>query len=378
MEGQAHTGELPALNTAVEPPPGLERAYFGICSGDVRLTRMFDHSIPGILRVPLEQVQRSNTTILWVDADKLATADNVHNVWTAAAGNGRGVIVPLPTQHDEDRFCALSTQEKVFVTSHCSCRYFDHYKYPMRFSIASNGNFIRAKRCKESKHQRNDKHSMHVRRTVLRRVAEVWVSLLMSSVPEGPVGICNEGVTVAAVGQAHTGEPPAAVLCPDHTRISTVSLHTGVTPENDNKCQRKRSRSRTNKRNRVSAFPTDAKERERDRKNADKEAGIERKKPVKRAKFVEDHDDDCGQDLSSIVKDINTYLVEPAEEMADPEVTPMFDGIEQVMLWGSRLWKPNNSFIYWAQNLSDIQEQVKLQPGMVVTELSCDLSLIHI
>ena len=48
-----------------------------------------------------------------------------------------------------------------------------------------------------------------------------------------------------------------------------------------------------------SSFPTEAKERERDRRRQEKEQGIERE-VVKRKKVCEDHYDDCGDDLSSI------------------------------------------------------------------------------
>ncbi len=49
----------------------------------------------------------------------------------------------------------------------------------------------------------------------------------------------------------------------------------------------------------VSAFPTDQKVREQEARRAAKEAGQEIVR-VKRKKFVEDHHDDCGEDLSSI------------------------------------------------------------------------------
>ena len=56
------------------------------------------------------------------------------------------------------------------------------------------------------------------------------------------------------------------------------------------------------------AFPTDSKERQTKKKNEDKAKGIERE-VKKKKKFVEDHHDDCGDDLNSIVNDINTYSV---------------------------------------------------------------------
>ena len=47
------------------------------------------------------------------------------------------------------------------------------------------------------------------------------------------------------------------------------------------------------------AYPTDAKEREKARRKAEKEAGVE-KVVQKRKKIMEDHFDDCGEDLSSL------------------------------------------------------------------------------
>ena len=47
------------------------------------------------------------------------------------------------------------------------------------------------------------------------------------------------------------------------------------------------------------AYPTDATERERERRKAEKEAGVERT-VVKRQKIVEDHHDDCGDCLDSL------------------------------------------------------------------------------
>ena len=47
------------------------------------------------------------------------------------------------------------------------------------------------------------------------------------------------------------------------------------------------------------AYPTDSKTREKAKKKADKKAGIERP-VVKRKKIMEDHYDDCGDDMSSL------------------------------------------------------------------------------
>ena len=55
------------------------------------------------------------------------------------------------------------------------------------------------------------------------------------------------------------------------------------------------------------ALPTDSRERQKIKEKADKEAGIEKVKK-KKTKFIEDHHDDCGNDVSSIVPDLDNYL----------------------------------------------------------------------
>merc|ERR1712051_687184 len=52
------------------------------------------------------------------------------------------------------------------------------------------------------------------------------------------------------------------------------------------------------------AYPTDAKEREKERRKTEKEQGIERK-VVKRKKVLEDHHDDCGDNMDSL-SDLDT------------------------------------------------------------------------
>ena len=54
----------------------------------------------------------------------------------------------------------------------------------------------------------------------------------------------------------------------------------------------------------VSAFPTDSKERERDAKNLRKAQGLEAKEKKNKVFKVEDHFDDCGEDLSSLGPDL--------------------------------------------------------------------------
>ena len=53
------------------------------------------------------------------------------------------------------------------------------------------------------------------------------------------------------------------------------------------------------------SFPTDAKEREKAKRKADKEAGVD-KQVQRRKKVMEDHYDDCGDDMSSL-HDVDTH-----------------------------------------------------------------------
>ena len=70
------------------------------------------------------------------------------------------------------------------------------------------------------------------------------------------------------------------------------------------------------------------------RKN-DKEAGIERV-VVKKVKRVEDHYDDCGDCLDSIVKDVNTYGIFDGSDDSEEEFTEnsIYHNIGLHMLWG--------------------------------------------
>ena len=62
----------------------------------------------------------------------------------------------------------------------------------------------------------------------------------------------------------------------------------------------------------TSAFPTDSKERQTKQKNADKAAGIER--VVKKKNLpVEDHCDDCGEDISSLTTDAEDFMFQESD-----------------------------------------------------------------
>ena len=67
---------------------------------------------------------------------------------------------------------------------------------------------------------------------------------------------------------------------------------------------------------RLQLFPTDAKAREKERRKAAKEAGNEHV-VKKRKKIMEDHHDDCGEDLSSLTEEQGTALCHPCDHDSD-------------------------------------------------------------
>ena len=82
------------------------------------------------------------------------------------------------------------------------------------------------------------------------------------------------------------------------------------------------------------AFPTDAKEREKAHRKADKEQGIE-KVVKKRKKIMEDHHDDCGDDLSSLHDTTEAmFSVEPT--IFHVSLTPMMLCLMKTMTIVSR------------------------------------------
>ena len=89
----------------------------------------------------------------------------------------------------------------------------------------------------------------------------------------------------------------------------------------------------------VVAFPTDSKVREQEARRAAKAAGHEIVK-VKRRKFVQNHTDDCGQDMSSIgVTDtlLNHQWIDQCDGTDSDEdlPDPVGDGLAYTMLYGS-------------------------------------------
>ena len=87
-----------------------------------------------------------------------------------------------------------------------------------------------------------------------------------------------------------------------------------------------------------SSFPTDSKERQTKQKNADKAAGIIRE--VKKKNLpVEDHCDDCGEDISSLTTDAEDFMFvesdsDDSSEWSSDWLDPLCDNLELSFLWG--------------------------------------------
>ena len=89
--------------------------------------------------------------------------------------------------------------------------------------------------------------------------------------------------------------------------------------------------------NKQIAFPTEARERHKAREKRAKETGVTLK-IQKRKKFVENHVDECGDDISSIVKDIDTYHAvainhDELSESSDEDAYPYLS----YMMWGTNM-----------------------------------------
>ena len=85
----------------------------------------------------------------------------------------------------------------------------------------------------------------------------------------------------------------------------------------------------------ATAYPTDSRERQKAKEKKDKEAGIERV-VVKKFKKVEDHYDDCGDCLDSIVTDVNALEVpdDPHDLEDDHAKNSVYHNLGLHMLWG--------------------------------------------
>ena len=93
--------------------------------------------------------------------------------------------------------------------------------------------------------------------------------------------------------------------------------------------------------NTADLFPTDSKERQTKQKNADKAAGIIRE-VKKKVQHVEDHNDDCGEDISSLTTDAEDFMLvesdsDDSSEWNSDWFDPLCDNLELSFLWGGEL-----------------------------------------
>ena len=82
------------------------------------------------------------------------------------------------------------------------------------------------------------------------------------------------------------------------------------------------------------SYPTDARVRQQEKDKKIQELTGEKREVIKKKKKVEDHHDDCGDDLSSIVADINVHYIDESDTDDDDE--NIFNNFDLHYLYGSR------------------------------------------
>jgi hypothetical protein len=80
------------------------------------------------------------------------------------------------------------------------------------------------------------------------------------------------------------------------------------------------------------SYPTDARVRPQEKDKKIQELTGEKREVIKEKKKVEDHHDDCGDDLSSIVADINVHYIDESDTDDDEE--NIFNNFNLYYLYG--------------------------------------------
>ena len=110
------------------------------------------------------------------------------------------------------------------------------------------------------------------------------------------------------IGVAPRGRTQLSPDCEGtHDRINNASTDANVTTNHettDKTTDDKEPEAIDNQIANTNAYPTDARERPTIHEKDDKAKGIIRNK-TKKSKVIEDKNDDCGEDLSSIVPDLD-------------------------------------------------------------------------
>ena len=132
----------------------------------------------------------------------------------------------------------------------------------------------------------------------------------------------------------------------------------------------------------VSAYPTDSKEKERNKKNELKAQGIDTKALVKKQKkYIEPHFDDCGDDLSSITTELYAELSSSSDEPPWDELEASSDeddiGHTMTNTFMCGTWDGDDGAIplftdsaYQAQDLDELLAYLESSgPGLDIVEL---------
>ena len=122
----------------------------------------------------------------------------------------------------------------------------------------------------------------------------------------------------------------------------------------------------------VKAFPTDSKERQSAQKRKDKEAGVVREvKKIK--KFIEDHHDDCGESLASIIPTEDSLFADCIDSSSDDEEDCVFHNLQLDFMWGGDRPCLNKFENLRTVYLSDMQDALDLREAYV--SRACDTNL---
>ena len=230
-------------------------------------------------------------------------------------------------------------------TIHCACRYLEretaviHHKYRAFTTNLEITDFS----CDAPDHHPGQREG-RAHRYFLRRFMQRWLldAVCLEDSVDDPVQLReprNEPKHCAAVAQPCQSTTGEAQLLPDSAGYSELD------------------------RSNTPAYPTDSKERERKLRQANKEKGIEHV-VKKRKQQVEDHHDDCGEDLGSIVADLDAFVDDTwsdyllsniGDDVLEDNDDPMCDNISLFMLWGEVPYKLEaNLLVVYPSNTEEL------------------------
>ena len=179
--------------------------------------------------------------------------------------------------------------------------------------------------------------------------------------------------------QTPPGLTPGQAVCEPHSNVETPLAVPPSTPDSKARVSFSSS-SGCVPPVREGSYPTNQKERERDKRNALKEQGIDPKTLVKKKKkWVEEHYDDCGDDLASIAAQAELLaLTESSTDggesvsSTDSDGEELFRSLPLFAFWGSSVEEPPNPKVKLVRS-TDLEEALHLLstagPGLDLCEL---------